>query len=241
MRRSTIQSSVVAAISIIPLLWVSTLVADSSQADTYGPQIWFVRHAESEINVTDRWHVPDADVTYPLTSKGMKQARSLAERTKDVPIIEIYASTRLRAIQTADAIAFTHQIPIRLAPEMVEIDIGAYGSEKSNPEIVRFLQDRWATDPSASYGEGESIVDLQNRVFPFIEQLMERHQNDEGVVIVAAHGGSISLGAVPLCHNEIFPDDLDPSDLPNTGILKTTIRSGKLICTNWVGQRLNVE
>jgi len=49
-------------------------------AETSGAlQIWFVRHAESEINVPGSPRpVPDGGVTYPLTRKGVEQAKALA-------------------------------------------------------------------------------------------------------------------------------------------------------------------
>src|SRR5215211_5555192 len=75
-------------------------------AETSGAlQIWFVRHAESEINVPGNPRpVPDGGVTYPLTRKGVEQAKALAEATADAPIVAVYTSTYLRAVQTADAV-----------------------------------------------------------------------------------------------------------------------------------------
>ena len=57
-------------------------------------QIWFVRHAESEINVPGNPRpVPDGGVTYPLTRKGVEQAKALAEATASAPIVALYTST----------------------------------------------------------------------------------------------------------------------------------------------------
>ena len=51
-------------------------------------QIWFIRHAESEINVPGNPRpVPDGGVTYPLTRKGVEQAKALAEATAAAPIM----------------------------------------------------------------------------------------------------------------------------------------------------------
>src|SRR5690348_3411832 len=49
-------------------------------AQTGGPlQIWFIRHAESEINIVGAPRpVPDGGVSYPLTRKGVDQAKALA-------------------------------------------------------------------------------------------------------------------------------------------------------------------
>lgn len=91
-----------------------------------GPlQIWFIRHAESEINVPGSPRpVPDGGVSYPLTRKGVEQAKALAEATATAPVVAVYTSTYLRAVQTADAVAFRHDLPLTLAPEAVEVDLG---------------------------------------------------------------------------------------------------------------------
>src|SRR5687767_8656806 len=65
-------------------------------------QIWFIRHGESEINLPGPKPQPDDGVSYPLTRKGIEQARALVASLQGVPITRIYSSTRLRAIQTAD-------------------------------------------------------------------------------------------------------------------------------------------
>ncbi len=83
-------------------------------------QIWFIRHGESEINVPGNPRtVPDGGVSYPLTRKGVEQARALAESLSGAPIAKIYSSTHLRAIQTADAVALDHTLTLSLAPEAV--------------------------------------------------------------------------------------------------------------------------
>ena len=72
-------------------------------ADAAPLQIWFIRHGESEINLPGPKPVPDDGVSYPLTRKGVEQARALVASLQGVPITQIYSSTRLRAVQTADA------------------------------------------------------------------------------------------------------------------------------------------
>src|SRR5690606_15020450 len=78
-------------------------------------QIWFIRHVQSVLNVPGTaLTVPDRGVSYPLTRHGMEQARTLAESLSGAPIRKVYTSTHLRAIQTADAIALDHLLPLQL-------------------------------------------------------------------------------------------------------------------------------
>src|SRR5688572_7815856 len=117
---------------------LATVAAPAIAAETGGAlQIWFIRHAESEINVPGNPRpVPDGGMTYPLTRKGVDQAKALAEATADAPIVAIYSSTYLRAVQTADAVAFRHDLTLTLAPEAVEVDLGIKPGSQEDPRAV---------------------------------------------------------------------------------------------------------
>lgn len=90
-------------------------------------EVLFVRHAESQINIMPELEIPrhalppDNGVTYPLTARGMQQARALGERLADREIVAIYSSVRTRCIQTATAIALPHERQLHLSEEIVEI------------------------------------------------------------------------------------------------------------------------
>jgi broad specificity phosphatase PhoE len=203
-------------------------------------QIWFVRHAESEINVPGNPRpVPDGGVTYPLTRKGVEQAKALAEATADAPILAVYTSTYLRAVQTADAVAFRHDLTLSLAPEAVEVDLGIKpGSQEDSRTVYVELARKWTVekDLEARHGEGESFSDVQRRFLPFVREVMNRHAQDKGVVMIVAHAATIGFMAPVLATN--VPADyalLHP--LPNTGIIKTELRDSRLFCIDWLGIR----
>ena len=68
---------------IVSVLGISVIAGTAAGAEPAGErtlQIWFVRHAESEINVASTKHSqPDDGVTYPLTPAGVQQAIALAD------------------------------------------------------------------------------------------------------------------------------------------------------------------
>ena len=109
-------------------------------------RVLFIRHAESRINElplidTSGQPLPaDSGVSYPLTQAGMEQATALGERLRAVDLRAIYTSTRLRAVQTADAIAFAHAMTIELAPEIVEEGQGQCDSAPPRPLLRQGLQ-----------------------------------------------------------------------------------------------------
>lgn len=204
-----------------------------------GPlQIWFIRHGESELNVpgTPRT-VPDRGVSYPLTRRGMEQARALATSLNGAPISKIYSSTHLRAIQTADAIAFAHTLTLTLAPEAVEIDLGvAPDSSQDVRAIYGELTRKWLIekDLDARHGEGESFADLQRRFLPFVREIMNRHVLDSGIVVIVAHSATLGL-MVPALATNLPADFALRHPVPNTGIIKTELRDSRLFCTDWAG------
>jgi 2,3-bisphosphoglycerate-dependent phosphoglycerate mutase len=201
-------------------------------------QIWFIRHAESEINVPGSPRpVPDAGVAYPLTKKGVEQARALAIALADVPVTTIYTSTQLRAVQTADAIAFQHGLTLNLAPEAVEIDLGIRADLPEEPRTVYMeLARRWLVekDSDARHGPGESFSDVQRRFLPFVREVMNRHAHDSGVVVIVAHAATLGM-MVPVLATNVPGDFAVRHPLPNTGIVKTELRDARLVCIDWLG------
>lgn len=199
-------------------------------------QIWFIRHAESEINVPNAPRpVPDGGMSYPLTLKGMDQARVLAEKLAHEPLLAIHTSTHLRAVQTADAIAFRHNLTVSLAPEAVEINLGI-GDEEDVRTVYLDLARKWLLekDIDVRHREGESFADAQRRFLPFVRELMNRHALDRGVVVIIAHSATLGF-LVPVLATNLPPDIVLHHPLPNTGVIKTELRDSKLFCTEWAG------
>jgi broad specificity phosphatase PhoE len=208
-------------------------------ADTGAPlQIWFIRHAESEVNVPGAPRpVPDTGFTYPLTKTGVAQAKALADSLASAEIAAVYTSTQLRAVQTADALAFSHDLTLGLAPEAIEIDLGVRPETTEDVRAVYVeLARKWTVEKhyDARHGEGESFSDVQRRFLPFVRELMNRHALDSGVIVIVAHGATLGF-MVPVLANNVPADYALRHPLPNTGIIKTELRDSKLFCTEWVG------
>lgn len=201
-------------------------------------QIWFIRHGESEINVAGNPRlVADGGVSYPLTRKGVEQVRALATQLSGAPITKIYSSTHLRAIQTADAVAFEHTLTLQLAPEAVEIDFGLLPATNQNGRaIYEELSRKWLIekDLEARHGEGESFADVQRRFLPFVREVMNRHALDSGIVVIVAHSATLGF-MVPMLATNVPSDFALRHPLPNTGIIKTELRDSRLLCTDWAG------
>lgn len=214
-------------------LFLGTVTA--VQAST---EIWFVRHAESEINVQKGpLPTPDEGVSYPLTAEGVRQAAELMRTFVGVPVSTLYSSTRLRTLQTADAISLATGVPLRLAPAAVEIDFGpAPDLHKDVPDIV----EQWMRGkPEARLrGEGESLNTVRARFLPFWKELVARHGDDsEGVVVLVTHGGIISFVLPQLCEQLTLEKALQRF-IRNAQVVKTRWQEGELTCYEWNGESL---
>jgi broad specificity phosphatase PhoE len=224
--------------AFVGLLGAAALVTSLPSRAATPLQIWFIRHGESEINIPGNPRtVPDGGVSYPLTRKGVEQARALAESLSGAPVTKIYSSTHLRAIQTADAVAFDHTLTLSLAPEAVEIDFGLGPQSTQDVRAVYGeLARKWLIekDLDARNGTGESFADVQRRFLPFVREVMNRHAQDSGIVVIVAHSATLGF-MVPMLAGNVPGDFALRHPLPNTGIIKTELRDSRLFCTDWAG------
>jgi broad specificity phosphatase PhoE len=144
--------------------------------------IFLVRHGES-IYGEERlcgW----SDV--PLSDIGREQARVLALRLKDVDLKRILCSDRERTIETADIINIYHSLPIEVIPEIRELNYGLWEGkswkeiEEEFPEAYK----EWREDNTLATPEGESPLDVYNRVRCKMEEIVSR-STGENILIVA--------------------------------------------------------
>ncbi len=152
--------------------------------------VYLVRHAESEART--RGIVQGAGLHIPLTAEGRAQAERLAERLREVRIDRMYASTALRARETAAAIRGVH-------PDVPYEELAALG-ERSKGELEGMAY----ADAAARYPEihaawnrgedprppgGEDFVDVQRRTAP----ILERHVRaaGEATLLYVIHGNVI--------------------------------------------------
>ena len=150
-------------------------------------RVWLIRHGATDVppSIT----VGSGDP--PLSEAGREQARRLAARLRSRPLGEVWSSDLRRAAETAAIIAAPHGLAVRTAPELRELDFGAWEG--------RDLRELWREDPDAARaweGDitatpttfGESVHQLQARV----QEFWERRDAVTGEVAVVAHRGSLA-------------------------------------------------
>lgn len=144
---------------------------------------YLLRHGETEWNAQNRF-CGRSDV--PLSDLGRWQAQRLGERLKSVPLEALYASPLKRAMETARLIsAMTGLEPI-VDERLVEINYGHWEG-KTLAEIMRdhpAVYKAWRADPGqVAPPGGESGIEAQRRVVPFLEALAAKHGEQHIAVV----------------------------------------------------------
>lgn len=134
----------------------------------------FIRHGESLANAK-RFVGAQNDV--PLTEKGRQQAEHAALDLQNEDIAQIISSNLIRAKDTANIIAATHNIEIEIWPGLNEVNAGKIAGTHNS--IKHSFLER-----SIAQQEGESLGDLAVRANNIVAKLEKLPYTDKTVVIV---------------------------------------------------------
>jgi len=155
-------------------------------------KIYVFRHGATELNkkgLVNGW------LDEPLREEGIQQAEKLRDELPE-GIKVIYASTLLRARQTADIINQRFHIPISYHDELKERDWGTLSGKsfedienEHGPEYSKAKDFRLEYDYRA-FG-GESIEEVRNRIHKIIEEIRLAH--NDGPVLLVVHGGVLRI------------------------------------------------
>lgn len=118
---------------------------------------------------------------------GMADARRLAERLAVEPIRAVHSSPLERTRQTAEALAERLDLPVRMAPELLEIDFGDWTGRTFEELESDPAWRLWnAARSRARAPGGETMAEVQARVVTYIESLRARHAGE--CVVLVSHG-----------------------------------------------------
>lgn len=143
-------------------------------------KIYFTRHGETVWNVENKiCGMTDS----PLTENGRRQAKELGEAVKNgnYAIDEILYSPLSRAADTAKAIAEATGIPAREEPRLREQCFGRYEGTPRNGEEFKVAKTHFAD----SYGGGESMLRLAQRIYTLLDEL----STQDKTYLLVAHNG----------------------------------------------------
>jgi len=157
-------------------------------------KVILVRHGETDWNLSKRIQGGNSDTQ--LNQRGRQQAESLALRLKQEKIQAIYSSPLQRAQDTARAIACYHQLPVEIEPSLKEIEVGeleGMSIADVGKHLSEFLVKHKQDEELPRLPGGESLTEVQQRVWGTIQRLVNKHS--DGVLVVVGHYFSV-LAAV---------------------------------------------
>jgi 2,3-bisphosphoglycerate-dependent phosphoglycerate mutase len=157
-------------------------------------ELYIIRHGEAYSNIPP-YSMGGEKSCKGLTERGFAQAEALAKRLKtgEIAIDVLYASTLLRASQTAEYVSDALGLPIQWERELHELRPGecdgmTYDEAREKYPTVTNFFDRLYQPLSPG---GESWADFLLRGSTILEQIVRAHQGKR--IAVVAHGGIVEV------------------------------------------------
>jgi broad specificity phosphatase PhoE len=174
--------------------------------------LYLVRHGETIWNVEGRYQ---GQLDPPLNDRGQRQAHATAAQLAPLNFAAIFSSDLARARQTAETLADITGLPVQLEPRLREINQGEWQGvliehirRRWPDELYAWEQDPWQHQPPG----GETLDQLQQRLFGAIDEIMARHPKDP----VAVFSHKLPIALLKIRHQN-YPVDQIWTLLPANG------------------------
>lgn len=143
-------------------------------------KLLLTRHGETNFNRENRVL---GRTDEPLNDRGQAQAADLVAALHGVPLQAVYASPLVRASAIGRMVAEDHGLPCVTDPRLIEMDFGRCEGKKRDDPAYQAEKRKLLS----RYPGGESFFQVAARVYPFLDELQQRHPAD--TVLVVTHNG----------------------------------------------------
>ena len=197
-------------------------------------KLYFIRHGESEANI--QHVISNRESPFKLTELGRKQANTLAQNLKNIPITAIYSSPVLRARETAEILSRSLHLPYQVTEALREYGCGIL-EDKSDEEAWKLhseIAEDWIVNQNyfRKPEGGENFLDIKKRFIPFIENLTDHHLNSQNHILFVSHGGLLQL-MLPEILTNIDHDFVRLHGIGHTQCIIAERLMDKLVCQRW--------
>jgi broad specificity phosphatase PhoE len=168
--------------------------------------LYLIRHGRTTLNAQGRFrgrHDP------PLDEQGLLEAQAVGEHLTRIPLVAVFSSPLTRARQTAEAVAVAHGLDIAIAPDLVDLDYGAWEAltaaeaEERDPEAYeRFVRQPLGAAPPG----GERLAAVERRVSAALSAVASAHEGEASAVV--SHEVPIRLLVSRLSGTPVWEIDL---------------------------------
>lgn len=187
-------------------------------------RLYIIRHGQTDWNVEGKIQ---GRQDIPLNESGRRQARALAEGMKSRPVIAVYSSPQLRAMETAEAIASLWNLEVQPVPQLMEIGYGQWEGRTAEDILTtdRELYESWWQHPATvAPPGGETLNQVDERCRQAWDLIRSGMTGDTAVV---AHGGTLAHFIVHLLKGQPEAKEIVVS---NTSITTMEYDPGTGIC-----------
>jgi len=160
--------------------------------------LYLIRHGETQFNQQECFQ---GHSDSPLTARGEQQSIHLLDYFKDILLQHIYSSDLGRAIKTATPLSVEKGLPLIPCTSLREISYDHLdGCEKQKLSEVdkQKLQRLFSAELGYRIGQGETLVEVQARLFNKINEIEVMHRGQ--AIAVVTHGLSIVMLIKKILH-----------------------------------------
>ena len=147
-------------------------------------KVYVVRHGQTAWNLEEVFR---GRMDIPLDETGKKEVHLAGKALKDETLHAIYSSPLSRSMETAENIAKFQNIEVKPLEAIIDISYGEWEGvslaevQKKYPDLYTL----WLKEPhKVRFPNGESLEQVRVRTQNAIENLLEKHEN-ENIALVA--------------------------------------------------------
>lgn len=170
-----------------------------------------------------------------LNETGKSQAQYLSEELAKIPVSIIYSSPLERAVETAQPVAASHNIPCVIADDFIEMDFGSWTNssfdELANDNKFRLFN---TFRSNTRIPNGETMLEAQVRIVTGLQKLCTKHPNQ--TIAVVSHADLIKSAIMYYAgmHLDMFQRiEISPASV---SIVELYDETARIMCINNTGK-----
>ena len=143
-------------------------------------KLYVIRHGETNVNIENRINALNDD---DINETGVMQAQKAGQELEKIDYDFIIASPLTRTKHTAELLNVKNK-NIIYDKRLIERDAGIF--TKCLIEDID-SDDWWNLNPKADYKNAETVKDVLDRIYDFLDELKQKYKNEK--IVLVTHGG----------------------------------------------------
>lgn len=173
-------------------------------------KIYLVRHGKTESNKLGTFN---GVIDEPISDEGYNDLLTKCDIYKGLKFDYGYCSPLRRTVQTFE-ILFPDKKIDEMRSDIVEMDFGDWSSQNIGEIVAEYFAKGYTSEKFAEPPHGETYEQLAKRVDNFIDEVIQKHQDDEQIIVVS-HG--MVIGTI-IDHLDFFKDKAAFELAPDNGL-----------------------